>query len=185
MDNLDAPTPTPAAPIWNTVLNYGLYTGGALVAFSLLMYLLDVNLMTISGLIMLYGSIFLVGFTFAALAIRHQRDKLDGGYISYGKALLVGLLTVFIGLIISSVWNYVMVNFIDPGAIATMKEQFVESWGESMPPEALEQALEGFDKADNLGTILMNGLTGGGFFGLIIGLITAAFMKRQPEISMR
>lgn len=185
MDNLDTPSQPGPAPIWNTVLRNGLYCGGVLVAFSLLVYLINLNLMSFSGIAILYGAMFAIGSTFAVFAIRHQRDQLDGGNISYGKALLVGLVTVFIGMVISGLWNYVLINFIDTNYVATMKEQFMEAWGQNMPQDALEQAMEGFDKAGELGSTLKSSLSGGVFFGLIIGLITAAVMKKQPEISMR
>lgn len=186
MSSLDFPNqPSSATPIWDTVLRYGLYAAGAYIALSLIMYLTNFNMMTIGGMITYYGSSLAIGAVFAIMAIRHQRDQLDGGYISYGKALLVGLLPVFIGVFISSLWGYVLVNFIDPGYVDMLKEQFVETWGEQMPAEALEEALEGFDKAGDMFVILKQGLMGGAIFGLIVGLITAAFMKKQPEISMR
>lgn len=186
MSTLDNPNQElPNTPFWDTVLRYGLYCAGAYVVLSLLIYLTSFNMMTIGGMIVFYASIFAVGFVFASMAMRHQRDRLDGGYITYGKALLVGLLTVFIGVFVSSFWNYVLINFIDPNYAANLKEQFVETWGERMPADALEEALEGFDKAGDLLTILKQGLIGGGIYGLIVGLITAAFMKKQPEITMR
>jgi hypothetical protein len=186
MSTLDSPhQPASTTPIWNTVLRYGLYAAGAYIALSLIMYLTSFNMMTIGGGITYYVCLFAIGAVFAVMATRHQRDQLDGGYIGYGKALLVGLLTVFIGVFISSLWGYVLINFIDPGYVDNLKEQFVETWGEQMPADALEEALEGFDKAGDPLAILKQGVMGGGIFGLIVGLITAAFMKKQPEISMR
>lgn len=186
MNTSESPAQQNANPaIWNTVLRYGAYCGGTLAAFSLLTYLLDVNLMSLSGIIILYATMFAIGFVYAAMATRYQRDRLDGGYIGYGKALLVCLLTVLIGILISGLWNFVLVNFIDPDIVGKMKEQFLETWGESMSEEAREKALEGFDKAGNLGSTLLSSLSTGVFVSLIVGLITAAFMKKQPEISVR
>jgi len=172
-------------PIWSTILRYGSYTAGAFVVFSLLTYLVNFNMMSFSGIAVLYGSILIIGFVLASMAIRYQRDQLDGGYISYGKALLVGSLTVLLGMFLSGFWNYVLINFIDPNYVNTLKEQFLETWGGSMPPEALEQALEGFDKSGELLSTLKSSLMGGVIFGLIVGLITAAFMKKQPEMNIR
>lgn len=155
-----------------------------MIALSLLMYLLGANAMSISGIVMLYGSILIVGGVFASLAIKHQRDRLEGGLINYGRALLIGMLTVFLAMFISSIWNYILINFIDPEYINTLKEQFVETWGQNMPPDALEKTMEEFDKSGDFGKTMMNGLSGGAFFGLIIGLISAAFMKRSPTVSM-
>jgi hypothetical protein len=185
MDSLDNSARPISAPIWTTALTNGAYCGGVFVVFSLLMYLSNFNLMSLSGVLVLYGSIFAIGSVFAVVAIRHQRDHLDGGNISYGKALLVGLVTVFIGMLISGFWNYILINFIDPNYIAIMKEQFMEAWGQNMPQEAQEKAMEGFEKSGELGNALKSSLFGGIFFGLIIGLITAAFLKKQPEISIR
>jgi Protein of unknown function (DUF4199) len=182
MNTLDTPTaPVSNTPIWNTVLRYGAYCGGAMILFSVLAYLADLNMMSISGMLILYGSIFILGFVLAAMAMRFQRDKLDNGLISYGKALSVGLLVILIGMIISSFWNYLFVNFIDTEYLNRMKEQFVASWGENMPQDALDKALEGFDKAGNFFETLKSSLIGGTIFGLIIGLITAAFMKREAK----
>ncbi len=181
MNTLDTPaTPNSNTPIWNTALRYGAYCGGIMVAMSLLTYLADVDMMSVSGMLILYGSILVVGFAMAALAMRHQRDQLDGAIISYTKALSVGILVILIGMIISSFWNYVLVNFIDPEYVNRLKEQFIATWGESIPEESLDEALAGFDKTGDLLETIKNSLIGGTIFGLIIGLITAAFMKREP-----
>lgn len=186
MDTLDSsPRTLPNNPIWDTVLRYGLYCAGAFVVLSLLFYLINFNMMSMGGMAIFYILLLGIGFTFAIMATRAQRDQIDGGYITYGKAVLVGLLTVFIGVFISSFWNYILVNFIDPGYVDALKEQFIETWGERMPAESLEQALEGFDKSGDLFQIVKQGLIGGVIYGLIVGLISAAFLKKQPEISIR
>lgn len=183
MDSIDtANSPTPNAPIWNTVLQYGGYCGGIMVAFSLLTYLMDLNVMSVSGMLTVYGSILVIGFVMAAIAMRYQRDQLDGGLLSYGKALGIGVLVILIAMVISSFWNYILVNFIDPEYISRLQDQFMETWGANMPEDAMEKALEGFEEAGNFITVLKNGLIGGTIFGLIIGLITAAFMKRDPKV---
>ncbi len=178
IDNSNAPTP---APIWDTVLRYGAYNGGIAIAISLLVYLMDVNVMSFSGMFLIYGSMLAIGFVMVYLAIKHQRDELDGGIISYGKALSIGLLVTIVATFISSIWNYVLINFIDPEYVAKLQEQFMQTWGENMPQEALEQSLEGFEKAGDMVTILKNAVVGGTIFGLITGLIVAAFTKRDPK----
>ena len=182
MDTIDTPAlPVSNTPIWNTVLRYGAYCGGALVLFSLLAYLIDINLMSISGMLLFYGAILIIGFVLAAMAMRYQRDKLDNGLIGYGKALSIGLLVILIGMIISSFWNYLFLNFIDTEYLSRMKEQFVATWGENMPQEALDKTLEGLDKAGDFFESLKSSLIVGTILGLIIGLITAAFMKREAK----
>lgn len=137
--------------------------------------------MSISGMLILYGTIFIASFALASMAMRYQRDKLDGGFITYGKALGVGFLVIFLGMLISSVWNYILINFIDPGYVDHMKEQFIAQWGEKMPEAAMEEAMKGFETAGDILVLVKNALVGGVIFGLIVGLITAAFMKRESK----
>jgi Protein of unknown function (DUF4199) len=181
MDSIDTSNAPSPSPIWDTVLRYGAYNGAIAIAISLLVYLMDMNVMTFSGMFLIYGSMLVVGFVMVYLAIKHQRDQLDGGIISYGKAFLIGLLVTIVATFISSIWNYVLINFIDTEYVARLQEQFVETWGESMPQEAMEETLKGFEEAGDMLTILKNAVVGGTIFGLIVGLITAAFTKRDPK----
>lgn len=175
------PSSSPA-PFWNTVLRYGGLGALALIALSILWYLLDVNVMSLGNMALQFILIFGITIAFSIVATRHQRDNLDGGYISYGRALVIGLLLTAVAIIGSSLWNYILMNFIDPGYVDNLKEKFIDAWGESMPADALEKAVDGFDKSAELGTNLINGGTMGLIFGLIVGLISAAFMKRNPPI---
>jgi len=182
MDTIDSSNaPVQNAPIWDTVLRYGSINGGIAIAISLIVYLVDVNMMSISGMLMVYIPMLALGFVMAYMAIQYQRDQLDGGIISYGKALSIGLLVTLLATFISSLWNYVLINHIDPEYVAKLQEQFMSTWGENMPQEALEKTLEGFEKAGDLFEILKNAVISGTIFGLIVGLITAAILKRDPK----
>ena len=176
---IDTPTPPPATPIWNTVLRYGGFTALALVLFSVILYLIDFDIMSISSLIILYPVIFGITIAMAIIAVKYQRDKLDGGYITFGKALGVGFLTVFIGSFLSGFWNYILINFIDTDYLNKIKDQFEASWGERMQADQLEQAMARFDEMGSISAAISNGLIGGIVIGLIAGLIAAAVMKKQ------
>lgn len=183
MDAIDnTSTPHNPAPFWDTVLRFGGYCGLVLVGISLLSYLMGFSPMSLSAIIV--NSLIALGITigFAAVAIKHQRDQLDGGYIKYGRGLLVGMFTVAIAVLISSIWNYVLFNFVDPGYVDKMKEDFANTWGDKMPAEAMETQLEQFDKMGDLSTIFTQGIIGALFLGLIAGLIAAAIMKRDRPL---
>ena len=179
---LDTPAPNTPAAFWNTVLRYGGICGGAFVVLSLVLYLLDFNPMSFGGMAIQFLSSLAIAVGLAAAAIKHQRSNLDGGFITFGRAFLIGLLTVAIGVFLSTIWNYLFINFIDPAYIDNLKEKFVETWGESMPAEALEQSLERFDKSGELTANLTNGLIAAGLIGALSGLIAAAIMKRERPV---
>lgn len=181
MTTLDAPgAPQTSAPFWNNVLRYGGFCALALVGLSLLWYLLGLNMMNMGNMALQFLCLFAATIAFSIIAIRAQRDQLEGGYISFGRAFFIGLLVTVFAVFLSSFWNYILMNFIDPGYVDTLKENFQEAWGESMPAEAMEQTMEKFDESAELGTNIINGLTGGVIFGAISGLIAGGIMRRNP-----
>lgn len=183
MTDLDTvSTPHKPAPFVNTVLRFGGFFAVGLVVLSLIYYLTDFNLMTLSGIAINFIVSLLMAISVAALAIQFQRDRLDGGFISFGRAFLIGLLSLALGVFGSSVWNFVFINFIDPDYIDNLKEKFVDTWGDSMPAAALEETMTKFDQSGELATVLSNGGMGAVIFGVIGGLIAAAIMKRDRPL---
>jgi len=182
MENLDAPTPNPSAPLppfWNAVLKFGLYGGVALVFFSLATYVMDMNMMSILAGILAFVVTLGIAVGTGVLAIQNQRT-LDGGYMAFGRAFVIGAAAIAISVLLYSIWNYILITIIDPDYVGRLKEQFLEQWGENIPEEAMGEALKGFDEAGTVGTALKNGLIGIVFNGLIGGLIAAAIGKKNP-----
>ena len=89
---------------------------------------------------------------------------------------------VLLGTFVSGLWNYLLINFIDPNYISALKEQFTNTWGESMPSEQLETTMAEFDKAGELSQTIITGVKNGAVLGIIVSLISAAFMKREPKM---
>ncbi|MCC6461479.1 MAG: DUF4199 domain-containing protein [Saprospiraceae bacterium] len=180
LDNVSAPKKL--APFWETILRFGGFFALGLVVLSLVFYLTDFNMMSLSGMAINFVLSILLAVGFAAMAIQFQRDRLDGGFINFGRALLIGAITITLGVVGSSIWNYILINFIDPGYVDNLKEKFVETWGDSMPAEAMEETMTKFDQSGELGTILSNGVFAAVILGLIGGLIAAAIMKRDKPL---
>lgn len=178
-------TPTqPPLPIhWNTVVRQALVLAVAIIAYSALIYVLDINVMSMSAGFINFLLTIALGAGVALMTIQHQRT-LDGGFIGFGRALLVGFATAAGGLFISGFWNYILVKFIDPDYPTRMKEQMLEAWSEAMPPEVLEEmerSSTGFEKMADLGSTALTSLFVALFFGLISGLIAAAIGRRTPK----
>lgn len=168
---------------WSVVVRQALVLAVALIAYSVLIYVLDINMMSISAGFINFLLTIALGAGVALMTVKHQRS-LDGGFIRFGRALLVGFATAAGGLFISGFWNYILVKFIDPDYPTRMKEQMLEAWGEFMPPEALEEmerSSTGFEKMANLGSTAITSFFVALFFGLICGLIAAAIGRRNPK----
>jgi hypothetical protein len=119
------------------------------------------------------------------MAVKKHRDEDLEGYIAFGKAFGLGMLTVVVIAVISAVWTFVYISFIDPEMIDVMKEAArgqMESQG--MSGEQLEQAMAMNAKFMNPAMITVFALLGSMFFGLIISLVVAAVMKKQPSQGM-
>jgi predicted benzoate:H+ symporter BenE len=175
--------PKTNAPIWKTALLWAGYATVAGILVSLIMFLFDYNPMAggMSGMfIMLVIGLIMAGI-FAGLAIKQYRDKDNGGYVKYGPGLLISVVVSAISGMGGQLWEYIMGTVIDPLRYSKMAESFAETWGDAMPPEALEEALKKFEEGPQLMSIFTNGLFGGAFFGLIVGLVVAAIMKREPK----
>lgn len=175
--------PQTNAPIWKTALQWGLYATAASILLSLIMYLMDYNPMSggMSGMFLMMGIGILMAGIFSGLAIKQYRDQENGGYVKYGTGLLISVVVTVISGINGQIWEYILGTFIDPNRYAKMAEAFAETWGQSMPEDALEQTVAKMSEGPQLSSIFTSGLLGGAFFGLIVGLVVAAILKREPK----
>lgn len=181
LDNTLSPNPAPQ-PFWNTALRYGGLCGLAMMVYGLLVYLFSVNLFSIAGFLIHLLIVLGISVALAAVAVKYQRDTFDGGYIAFGRAFLLALVTIAMGVVISTTWNYLFVNFLAPGYVNDMQDMFTETWGDKMPAEQLEKSLEDFGKMTEIGANLKNMATGSLFLGSIGGLIAAAIMRRNKPV---
>jgi Protein of unknown function (DUF4199) len=184
MSTLDnAYEPQTNAPIWKTAFTWAGYSIAIGILISLIMYLMDYNPMSggMSGMFgfMLFGLI--MAGIFSGLAIKQYRDRDNGGYVKYGTGLLISVVVSSVSAMGGQIWEYILGTFIDPERYPKMAESFAETWGESMPPEALEEAMTKMAEGPQLLSIFTSGLLGGAVFGLIVGLVVAAILKREPK----
>jgi len=163
-------------------LTYGLYLGIALILFSLVMYLLDIDhdskLMWVSYIIMA-GGLFWAMISF--------RDKINGGFVTYGKAFGTGFWTGLFAAIIGTAFTYIYVTMIDPGMIEEIllkaEEQILDS-SPNMSDEQLEQALSMTEKFTSPIMITIWGFVANVIFATILSLIIAIFVKREGTIEI-
>lgn len=184
MENLDTPTPNlsaPPPPFWNNVLKFGLYGGVALIAFSLIAYVSEMNMTSIMAGILAFLITLGIAIGTGVMAIQAQRT-LDGGYMAFGRAFVIGALAIAVAVFLYNIWNFILITVIDPDYIARLKEQFVEQWGENMPEESMNEVMKSFDDASSIGTAVKNGLIGVVLNGLIGGLIAGAIGKKSPSV---
>ena len=160
------------------VLNYGIMLGIISVIFGVIMYVTNVYLDP--GIIYtLIG--FLVLIVIISLGIKAFKSE-NGGYLSLGEALKVGIGVAVIGGIIAAVWSFVLMNYIEPDYMNQMMEVQREKMVEAQPDlteSQLDAAEEMTAKFASPIMVVAFSLIGNLFFGLIISLIAGLIMKNK------
>ena len=160
------------------VLNYGLLLGIVSVVFGVIMYVTNEHLdpgiiYTIIG--------FLILITIITLAIKAFKTE-NGGFLSLGEALKVGIGAAVIGGIIAAVWSFVLMNYIEPDYMNQLMEVQIEKMIEMQPDmteSQLDTSAEMASKFNSPIMVMAFSLIGNLFFGLIISLIVGLIMKNK------
>lgn len=115
-----------------------------------------------------------------------QRDfkQRNAGFMSYGQGVSIGtILSVIVGLL-SAAFTYVYANFVDPEMMTRVMEKAradMEAKG-NLSDAQIDQAMAMSSKFTSGPMLLVIVIVGSIFMGLIISLITSAFIKNpKPE----
>ena len=167
-----------------TSINYGLIGGMAAIALSLLYYLLNVRgFITWGG----WVSYLTLGATMvmAGLAIRKYQD----GFIEFKDSLKVTFLVWVIGTLLTTVFLYVMYNFIDTGLVDIQKEvveEMMDKFTANVDEETLAELNKGMEEQGfglDLKKSLLAYAFGLIFPGFIFALIISLVIRRKnPEL---
>ena len=164
--------------IKSVVINYGLLLGGVTVAFSLMLFLMDMHieqgsLQSIVNLILTVGAI-----VFGQLAFKNGNQ----GFLSLGEGFKIGLGICLVGSIISIIYGIFQMTVLDPETMTKVMEYSIDQAIQQNPEltdemiEAIEGSIEFFTSPS---MIAVFGLGLALFFGSIISLITGLALKKN------
>ena len=169
------------APIKKTALNSGLIIGGILLIIMAGMYATGALLDGVQWPMYLYYLLYpiLIGYTV------HAYRKANGGFLTLGQALKVGVTAAVIGGIIYAIYNIIFVTFIEPDYAAQIMEVTRAKLFEDNPNMTEEQA----DMTMGIVEKMSNPFFGGAFwiimsafFGFIYSLISGLIFKRERPL---
>lgn len=143
-------------------------------------------ILNIAGLDMTQGVWRWAGWviTIAIIFMAHKYYKDYGdGFMSYGQGIGISFWIGTISGVISSIFMYIYVKFIDTGFIDMMKEKQIEQFQENnMSDEQIEQAMEFSAMFMTPEAFLIFGIIGGIITAIIIGLLVTVFtQKKNPD----
>jgi len=169
------------APFWKPALIYGAIMGFVSVFISLVFYFIGMATENWTNWVnMLVGLILLV-----YLMLQYRKEYL-GGYASFGQIFLMVLVSAgIISVIISAIYSYLLFAVFDPDLIDQVKviaEERIMS-NSRIPESMYDDLLEKIDKRTTAAYMVRMQLIGGPIVNAIIGLIVAAFIKKEKDVS--
>jgi len=161
-------------------LHYGIILGVISVLISVAVYAMGMQYdqdwkMGSIGIIAMIAVIF--------LGIKKFKEFNDG-FLTVGQALKIGVGIALIGGIISVIYSYVFMTYIEPdfmaNTMAKAQEQMMEQ-NPNLTDEQVEQATAMMSKFSNTAISSAFSLIGNLFFGFIIALISGFIQKNTPN----
>jgi glucan phosphoethanolaminetransferase (alkaline phosphatase superfamily) len=155
-------------------LKYGIYLALVSIIYTLILQISGLAANQSLGYV---GIIFMV----VALILAHRDFKRSNEYMSYGQGLGIGMIIVSISSVLSSIFSYIYIKFVDSSMLDVIREQgMAQMEKRGMSDAQIEQAMEMQAKFTTPEMILIFGILGGIFFGFIVSLIITAFTKKTP-----
>ncbi len=161
-------------------LQYGVIAGVVMIIYGLILQLTGLIFESWASWI---NYIFLAAIIFLA----HKKYKEEGdGFLSFGQGLGIGFWISLVGGLISSVFSFIYITFVDPSFIETMLEKTRYNMEEQgMPDAQIDQAMAITENFMNPGMMFVIGIVSLLFLGFILSLIVSAITKKtDPQLEV-
>lgn len=166
----------------STVYRYGLYAMLALVLISFGAFFLLKNaglgLQEAAGYLSM-----LLSMIFVFLGIRHFRNNVNDGYLSFGQGLKIGVLIVIIPAVAFGLFDLLYTEVINPTWKEDYYSKYIENLRKSVAAEKLDSAIKKAEKEKEMfsNPAFQFLLMGGTVFiiGFIVSIISSLTLRRS------
>jgi hypothetical protein len=152
-------------------LTYGAIFGVFIVILQLVIFIF--GMLNNNSLNTMAPAIFIFG---VYLSVKHYRDKLNNGFLTFGKAFGTSLLTC---ITIGSVWGvygYILYKYLSPGMLTEVIEAAQDMWlNKGLSEEFVEKATSSISPV----TIAFGYITNSLIFGSLLSLLVAAMLMKN------
>lgn len=181
LDNPNETLDPKSVSAWPVSLRFGVI--GALIGIALSMVMYTTGMMDPTQ--QNWGPFFIslaINFGILYFAVQQHKEEL-GGYISFGRIVLLGLLIGLIMGLISAVWNYIFFAVVAPDIIEMILDNTVTQMQEQgSSDEEIEMAMSFTRPMMQPWFFAIVAVPSTIISMLIIGLISGAFLKQDaPE----
>lgn len=166
----------------NTILKYGVYSSLTLVILFVIQFSFESNMSYSTSEVFGYISIVLA-LLFVYFAIKHFRDSINKGSVSFGKALLIGILVSLIAGLTFGIINYIYVEVINPEFMTEYYDQMVEKAKSTLTDAEFQVKLKQMKSEKELfsnpfvSSLIMSATVL--IIGFIISLISGLILQRK------
>jgi len=165
----------------STVFRYGIYATLTIVGLSWGVYFrlknLGQGLQEVSGYLTM-----LLAMIFVFLGIRHFRDKVNGGYLSFGQGLKIGVLIVLIPAVAFGLFDILYTEVLNPTWKEDYYSKYIEDLRKSVVAEKLDAAIKKAEREKEMfsNPVFQFLLMGGTVFiiGFIVSIISSLTLRR-------
>ncbi len=159
---------------------YGLILGAVSIVISLIMYILDVNMFSITFAIFSF-LVILIGIpaTLGILGINNLRAKFaTDRTISYLDALIACLVIFLIGFLLSNLYSYLFYTYLDPAYLKAQMQKMVEMLEKyNLPQDKIDETIEKTQKGFQIGRMLLTSL----ITSAVMALIISIFVRKKDK----
>ena len=164
----------------SNALRFGLFIAFFNILITLVYYIFDFEVFTTSFIVTNLILTVAIVLTFLIFGIKNYRDKVLEGIITFGQAVVHGLVIGIIAYVIIAIFNYIFYAFIAPEYLANQLDGFIGFMeGFNLPDEILDDAIEEFENNLTPMKQLLSMLKSGAIFSIIFSLIAAAIVKKD------
>lgn len=167
-----------------TIISYGIKSAIAIVVLFLAGWTLGKNLDFSTQEVIGYASM-IVSLSFVYFGIKHFRDQVNNGALTFKKALAIGLLISLFAAVAFAILDVIYVTFINPDFTQAYYEYTLEGMRKTLSPEEfetqkklIESQMELFASPAISGIIMFATVM---IIGLAISLLSALLLQRKSS----
>jgi hypothetical protein len=161
------------------IIKSAMFNGLIMGVLFTLNFMISLPKNTILGLL---SYLIVAGIVFLMYRMSVQfRDKECGGYITYGRAFMFVIYTFFFAALISSLVKYIYFRFINPLYLDELLQETMKAM-EMVKFKVDDEAYKQISDMMKPANMALQFIWVNMFLGMIVGLIMAAFVKKEKNI---
>lgn len=166
-----------------TIFRYGIYATLAILILGainlfVIAEIADNGVQEIAGYLAI-----LISMLFVFFGIRHFRNRMNGGSLTFGEGLKVGVLIVLIPAVFFGLFTILYTELINPDWVTDYYNNYIETLKKSTPPEKLDAAIKKAEQQREMfsGPVMQFLVMAGTVFiiGFIVTIISTLSLRRN------